>query len=128
MAKPKKSKKATNELSAVGSVHAALVNLSPDERQRVLASVQALLDIPGVPPLISEDSTSGGNASSGTRPGRRSGRAKSTGRKSSGRKKSTGRKSSGRKASGRKASGRKASGRKATKATRRGSSAGSSSA
>lgn len=117
MAKGKKSKKGNNELNAVENVHAALVGLSPGERKRVVASVQALLDIPGVPPLVTDVAGSNRTNSSGRKTtGRKS--TKSTARKSSargGRRKSTTRKSTGRKSTkstARRSSSRKSSGRR----------------
>lgn len=112
----KKSKKTTDELSAVEAVHGALEPLSPSERSRVVASVQALMQIPGAGLLERaadkiEPETSGGRRA-------RSQKKSTNGRKKSsrGRRKTTAKSSRGRKST-RKATGRKKSGRKKSSAS-----------
>jgi len=89
----KKANKGKDELSAVEAVYGALESLGPQERSRVLASVQALMQIPGAGLLEnaaekleaeqSDGRTAAGRSSAGSR--RTSPRKKST----NGRRKST---------------------------------------
>ena len=115
MAKKKNgAKKAEGEMAAVKDVFGALEPLNPIQRGRVLASVQALLEIPraGLLEKAAEDAeakqTDGrgkSRSTSGRKPNNR--RKSASGRKStSGRKSASGRKSTT-EAQSRKSAGRK---------------------
>ena len=98
MAKQKnKAKKSKGEMSAVQDVFGALESLNPTQRAKVLASVQALLDIPGAGLLenAAEDVEARQSDGQSTKPKSTNGR-KSTNRKSTNRRKSTSRKSTAR--------------------------------
>ena len=117
MAKKKnKPKKQRSEMTAVQDVFAALEPLNPSQRGRVLASVQALLDIPGAGLLENAAEELEARQSNG-----RAAKPKSSNRKSSNRK-SSNRKSSNRKSSNRKStagSGSKKSSRRKKATSRR---------
>ena len=112
MAKQKnKAKKSKGEMSAVQDVFGALESLNPTQRAKVLASVQALLDIPGAGLLenAAEDVEARQSDGQSTKPKSTNGR-KSTSRKSTNGRKSTNRKSTNR----RKSTSRKSTNRKST--------------
>ena len=115
MAKQKnKAKKSKGEMSAVQDVFGALESLNPTQRAKVLASVQALLDIPGAGLLenAAEDVEARQSDGQSTKPKSTNGR-KSTNRKSTNRK-STNRKSTNRKSTARSGSKKSTRRRKAT--------------
>ncbi|MBA2365514.1 MAG: hypothetical protein H0V77_03565 [Actinobacteria bacterium] len=117
MAKQKnKAKKSKGEMSAVQDVFGALESLNPTQRAKVLASVQALLDIPGAGLLenAAEDVEARQSDGQSTKPKSTNGR-KSTSRKSTSRKSTNGRKSTNRKSTNRKSTARSGS----KKSTRR---------
>ena len=93
MAKQKnKAKKSRGEMSAVQDVFGALESLNPTQRAKVLASVQALLDIPGAGLLenAAEDVEARQSDGRATKP-KSTNRRKSTRRKSTNQRKSTAR-------------------------------------
>jgi hypothetical protein len=90
-----KPKKQRSEMTAVQDVFAALEPLNPSQRGRVLASVQALLDIPGAGLLENaaeelEARQSNGRAAKPKSSNRKSSNRKSSNRKSSNRKSTAG--------------------------------------
>ena len=94
MAKQKnKPKKQRSEMTAVQDVFAALEPLNPSQRGRVLASVQALLDIPGAGLLENAAEELEARQSNGRAAKPKSSNRKSANRKSANRKKSSNRKS-----------------------------------
>jgi hypothetical protein len=103
-----KPKKQRSEMTAVQDVFEALEPLNPSQRGRVLASVQALLDIPGAGLLESAAEDSQARQSNG-----RAAKPKSSNRKSANRK-STNRKSSNRKSTARSGSKKSSRRKKAT--------------
>ena len=87
MAKQKnKPKKQRSEMTAVQDVFEALEPLNPSQRGRVLASVQALLDIPGAGLLENAAEESQARQSNGRAAKPKSANRKSTNRKSANRK------------------------------------------
>jgi hypothetical protein len=83
-----KPKKQRSEMTAVQDVFAALEPLNPSQRGRVLASVQALLDIPGAGLLENAAEELEARQSNGRAANRKSSNRKSSNRKSSNRKSS----------------------------------------
>jgi hypothetical protein len=85
-----KPKKQRSEMTAVQDVFAALEPLNPSQRGRVLASVQALLDIPGAGLLENAAEELEARQSNGRAAKPKSSNRKSANRKSSNRKSTAG--------------------------------------
>jgi hypothetical protein len=85
-----KPKKQRSEMTAVQDVFAALEPLNPSQRGRVLASVQALLDIPGAGLLENAAEELEARQSNGRAAKPKSSNRKSSNRKSSNRKSTAG--------------------------------------